>query len=69
MQLNFNFFLNNQRKCIFLKNIFVAQRKWWNGGNPPYEKLIKVGTGPQHLSIFRMTCGNNAQCLKSKAKR
>lgn len=48
---------------------FVAQRKWWNGGNPPYEKLIKVGTGPQHLSIFRMTCGNNAQCLKSKAKR
>lgn len=58
-----------------LKNIFgkfkpgfVAQRKWWNGRNPPYEKLIKVGTGLQHLRISRMTCGNNAQCSKSKAQ-
>lgn len=76
MQLNLNFLSKKSKKVYFFKDIFgkfkpgfVAQRKWWNGGNPPYGKLIKVGTGLQHLSFSRMTCGNNAQCSKSKAQR
>lgn len=48
---------------------FVAQQKWWNGRNPPYEKLIKVGTGLMHLNRSRMTCVDNAQCSKSKSIR
>lgn len=56
MQLNLNFLSKKSKKVYFFKDIFgkfkpgfVAQRKWWNGGNPPYGKLIKVGTGLQHL--------------------